>query len=84
MDIHMPSIASSSPSPHNNGSQTNSGDAKEELLALMKEKDGVEAELKALGSVLDSVRLLVSGMRRRIHLHKYLAIRIRLLGLEKP
>lgn len=54
MDIHMPSIVSS-PNPHNNAPQNGNGNAKEDLLALMKEKDNVEAELKALGSVLDSV-----------------------------
>lgn len=49
----MPSIASSTNLP--NAPQNGNGDAKEDLLALMKEKDNVEAELKALGSVLDSV-----------------------------
>ncbi|KAI5843940.1 26S proteasome non-ATPase regulatory subunit 9 [Morchella snyderi] len=53
MDIHMPSVASS-PTPHSNAPQDGNGNAKEDLLALMKEKDNVEAELKALGSVLDS------------------------------
>lgn len=53
MDIHMPTVACS-PNPHNNGSQS-SGNAKEDLLTLMEEKDIVEAELKALGGVLDSV-----------------------------
>lgn len=49
----MPTVASS-PNPHNNGLQSG-GNAKRDLLALMGEKDIVEAELKALGSVLDSV-----------------------------
>lgn len=64
MNIHMPSVASS-PNPHNDGLQS-SGNAKEDLLALMGEKDIVEAELKALGAVLDSVSL---GMRNSILLH---------------
>lgn len=62
----MPSVASS-PNPHNNGLQS-SGNAKEDLLALMREKDIVEAELKALGAVLDSVS---SKMRNSILLHPF-------------
>lgn len=57
----MPSAAASSPNPHSNGLRNSSGDAKQDLLALMKEKDNVEAELKALGSVLDSVRHSMLG-----------------------
>lgn len=52
----MPTVASS-PNPHNNGLQSDRS-AKGDLLALMGEKDIVEAELKALGGVLDSVSLL--------------------------
>lgn len=55
----MPAVASS-PNPHNNGLQS-SGDVKEDLLSLMGEKDIVEAELKALGGVLDSVSSLYSS-----------------------
>lgn len=62
----MPSVASS-PNHHNNGLQSN-GNAKEDLLALMGEKDIVEAELKALGAVLDSVS---SKMRNSILLHLF-------------
>jgi 26S proteasome non-ATPase regulatory subunit 9 len=56
-DIHSPSIAGaraaqSAPSSAPTGSST------EALFELMNEKDRVEAELKALGSVLDSVELL--------------------------
>lgn len=64
----MPSVTSS-PNPHNNGLQS-SGSAREDLLALMKEKDIVEAELKALGGVLDSVSSLVSEARNSILLHE--------------
>lgn len=56
MDIHMPAVASS-PNPQNGELQSN-GNAKEDLLALMGEKDIVEAKLKALGGVLDSVSSL--------------------------
>lgn len=52
----MPTVASS-PNPHHNGLQSDR-DAKGDLLALMGEKDIVEAELKALGGVLDSVSSL--------------------------
>jgi hypothetical protein len=58
-DIHSPSVAGaratrSVPS----SAPTGSSSSTEALFELMKEKDRVEAELKALGSVLDSVELL--------------------------
>jgi hypothetical protein len=51
MDIHSPTV----PQQHSTAPHASSGDPKEELLQLMKEKDVVEAKLKALGAVLDSV-----------------------------
>ena len=54
MDIHSPTVPGlaqqRSTAPH-----AGSGDPREELFQLMKEKDVVEDELKALGAVLDSV-----------------------------
>ena len=52
-DIHAPTVASG---PTNG--RTSSGIALEKLslTELIKQKDNIEAELKALGSVLDSVR----------------------------
>ncbi|KAL7276695.1 putative 26S proteasome regulatory subunit [Rhizina undulata] len=50
MEIHAPSVSSS----HNqNANIESTGDTKADLLQLIKKKDDLEAELKALGSVLD-------------------------------
>lgn len=68
----MPSVVSS-PNPHNSRSQDN-GNTKENLLALMGEKDVVEAELKALGAILDSVSSLTSKMRNSILPRVYLIL----------
>ena len=57
MDIHTPTV----PSGPTTGSAAN-GIPKDKLTlkGLMSEMDRLEAELKALSAVLDSVRLLVN------------------------
>lgn len=67
----MPSAASPPSNLYNSGLQSSSGDTKEELLALMKEKDNVEVELKALGSILDSVCSSVPWMVNGTYLRTY-------------
>jgi hypothetical protein len=67
-DIHSPSIAvaranqSAAPPTGNDGSA-------EALFELIREKDRVEAELKALGAVLDSVELLLHRIRPLLVTH---------------
>jgi hypothetical protein len=64
-DIHSPTIVPSSSleqqaSSTTTTTTTRNGDSSlSDLLALMKEKDRVESELKALGAVLDSVAPLI-------------------------
>ena len=52
MDIHAPSVASAS-----QGASEGQSIESRSVLELITEKDKVEAELTALGSVLDSVSL---------------------------
>jgi len=55
-DIHNPSVPSSSNSTSlPSASSTNGTPSREEVLQLMERKDLIEAELNALGAVLDSV-----------------------------
>jgi 26S proteasome non-ATPase regulatory subunit 9 len=54
-DIHAPTVASGPTSDPRSADEKYS--KKLSLLELIAEKDRVEAELKALGSVLDSVSL---------------------------
>ena len=58
MDIHAPSVAAASQST----SETTNDDSKS-LLELISEKDKVEAELKALSDVLESVCLAATYLR---------------------
>ena len=51
MDIHSPSVAA-------DGSQSTNSDSKP-VFELVSEKEKLEAELKALGDVLDSVGLFL-------------------------
>lgn len=51
MDIHLPSAAGSS-------GEISAGSDQKSALELIEQKDKVEAELKALGEVLDSVRFI--------------------------
>lgn len=54
-NIHNPSVPSG---PTTNQDTSNAeGPNKVSLMDLMAQKEGIEAELSALGSVLDSVRL---------------------------
>lgn len=54
-DIHTPSVPSG---PTTNGARANGvGQEKVSLIDLIEQKTQVEEELKALGGVLDSVRL---------------------------
>lgn len=56
-DIHSPSVphhSASSPTSTNISTSTASDENRVSLLELIKQKDSLEAELKALGSVLDS------------------------------
>ena len=54
-DIHTPTVVAAPAAV--SGRTTRNGDPSTgELLALMEQRDRVEAELKALGAVLDSVR----------------------------
>jgi len=58
-DIHNPSIPSSSNgSSLPSTSSTNGTPSRDEILQLMERKDLIEAELNALGAVLDSVGFL--------------------------
>ncbi|TGZ83557.1 26S proteasome non-ATPase regulatory subunit 9 [Ascodesmis nigricans] len=50
MDINSPSV----PPAQTNGTSAPTGDLRTDVLALIDRKDAVEAELKALGSVLES------------------------------
>lgn len=64
MDIYSPSIPKFTPNPKTTDSctVTNGSSSKQKLFQLMDEKDKVEHELKALGQVLDSVRLLATPL----------------------
>lgn len=66
-DLHTPTVALGPTStPAQNGATT-----RQSLLELMKQKDNVQAELSALGSVLESVRnippLLVSARHEQAY-----------------
>lgn len=52
-DLHAPTVGSG-PTSHPTAS---GGDKQRSLQELIAEKENIEAELSALGSVLDSVRL---------------------------
>ena len=60
-DIHTPSVASGPAS--NRGAANSIGHDNLSLMDLIAEKQRVEGELSALGSVLDSVRILSSPIR---------------------
>ncbi len=62
-DIHAPTV-SSGPRATGLSSATNQH-AKKSLTELIAEKDRVESELRALSSVLDSVRSFVLKMEPR-------------------
>ena len=52
-DLHAPTVASG---PTNSRSTTNGTEREQSLQELVSQKENIEAELSALGSVLDSVR----------------------------
>lgn len=54
-DLHAPTVSSGPTSQ----ATTNGTDKKQSLQELISQKENVEAELSALGSVLDSVRLIL-------------------------
>jgi hypothetical protein len=59
-DIHAPTVSSG---PTSSGYSNGIPKEQLSLQELISEKDRVETELKALGQVLDSVRMQVSYMR---------------------
>jgi 26S proteasome non-ATPase regulatory subunit 9 len=59
-DIHAPTVSSG---PTSSGYSNGIPKEQLSLQELISEKDRVEIELKALGQVLDSVRMQVSCMR---------------------
>jgi 26S proteasome non-ATPase regulatory subunit 9 len=62
-DLHAPTVASG---PTTGGYSNGVSKAQLSLQELMAEKDRVEAELKALGQVLDSVCILALRIAARL------------------
>lgn len=69
-DLHAPTVQSGP----NSQPTVNGVDTKQSLQELMSQKEYLEAELSALGSVLDSVRLVLFHIKATDSLIIYLSM----------